>query len=532
LPGTDWKRQFANYLLISNVLYCIHAQLCNFQLMYRVNMSMGKVCGLFVLGCMPLALDAQHIHPVSGGNYSGILSTQLNPALAAHSPYNWHLHVAGIRGNVNNTYLQLRLPYSPLRVLNNRVPEAYKDNQGNAVWRDNWLDEHRNGKPDHFTATAGVIGPSLLVKAGKWQIGFLTEANGHARLNGLYEPLVYALKRELDTGRRAYDFFHLHQGRAVEPIPRLTLHAAANTAMGVHVSREIPLQWNSKLAAGISIRRHYGLGGAAFRSEALEIRKVNGDSVLLSSTRMEAWSYEGKGRGSGIDLGVVYTFNRPDYRRPGGYGYRHPRYALRTGIAIMDIGAVRYQEAIYHTWINNQPVGWNLRSAEARYQNQEPGFTLAENVLNDLPGYTTGTSSVRVGLPTRLVLSADYQMHRNWFIQTQWVQSLRSRYNLHMRHQSYLMLSPRYEKEFIEFSLPTFLAYDYSALRMGAALRLGPIYLGTNSLKTLLRPARIRDADFYIGIIIANLPGTRRSRLEKATHEVKPRRHKADCGDL
>jgi hypothetical protein len=126
-----------------------------------------------------------------------------------------------------------------------------------------------------------------------------------------------------------------------------------------------------------------------------------------------------------------------------------------------------------------------------------------------------------------MAITADYQFKKHWYINGTWLQSMRGRYSKHARHQSYLMIAPRYEVDFFEFSLPVFMEYDYRSLRAGASLRLGPLYLGTNSLLTMIRAKGMRDADFYIGITLSDIPGNWKDRWLKE-HENK-RTSSEDC---
>jgi hypothetical protein len=129
------------------------------------------------------------------------------------------------------------------------------------------------------------------------------------------------------------------------------------------------------------------------------------------------------------------------------------------------------------------------------------------------------------------VLHADYQYTRDFFLQAQVVQSLRGRHSMSMRHPSYMMLAPRYTRSWLEVSTPLFLEYDYKQFRAALALRVGPVYLGTNSLFSMLSGKRMRDADFYIGIAFGNLPGSRFSRASKEA-EDKQIRVKKECGSM
>ena len=100
-----------------------------------------------------------------------------------------------------------------------------------------------------------------------------------------------------------------------------------------------------------------------------------------------------------------------------------------------------------------------------------------------------------------------------------------------MRYQSYLMVSPRWEYRFFEFSLPLALEYDYRSLRMGTSLRFGPLYLGTNSLMNFINTQNVKDADFFIGIAFGNLEAFSfgKQARKKISHLLKGKSRKTSC---
>jgi len=133
-----------------------------------------------------------------------------------------------------------------------------------------------------------------------------------------------------------------------------------------------------------------------------------------------------------------------------------------------------------------------------------------DNIMStELQTLEAKRGELMVGLPTRLVFSVDYMLKKQFFINTQWVQSLRSRYSIHARYQSFLMVAPRYETPFFEVSMPLALEYDYRSFRAGAMVRVGWFYIGTNSLVSLLNTKHVRDADLYLGVSISALTGSR-----------------------
>ena len=72
--------------------------------------------------------------------------------------------------------------------------------------------------------------------------------------------------------------------------------------------------------------------------------------------------------------------------------------------------------------------------------------------------------------------------------------------------QSTLMLAPRWEWSYFEVATPIVIGYDYRAVRLGANVRLGPLYFGSNSVLPFIYTKKWRDLDAFVGIAFGNIP--------------------------
>jgi hypothetical protein len=479
------------------------------------------------------ALLSQHFGQITMGRYAGIHAPLINPALTVNTKYNWHINLVGVWANFNNNYVNLKLPYSAYRLANNSVPQQYLTENNNPYFDRDWLAERLNGRDKKVAAGAMIHGPSFMIKARKnLSIGLVTNATSVGRIYGMGENLAHALFQELDTGRRAFDLFTLRTAGDRDILSKTTMSINSWMSAGITAAYDIPVQWKRNVQVGATLKKVWGFGGAYYQNDQMDIRLISADSVQLNRTFVQFADYNQRGSGTGLDLGIGYTFRKKEWMQSGDYKKQHPDYFIQFGVAILDMGSVRYDDVRVTTVSNNGPIGWNAEAARIRYNNQEPGFNLAEQVIRDIPGLTQQTQSLRIGLPTRLSVNADYQFMRNWFIQTQWMQSMRGNHSMAARHQSYLMAGPRYESDWFAATLPMFLEYDYRAFRMGFSLRAGPLYLGSNSLYSLLNTRNLRDADFFIGIAFGNLPGKWLERFFKSKDEKNKERRRMDCEKL
>jgi hypothetical protein len=70
-----------------------------------------------------------------------------------------------------------------------------------------------------------------------------------------------------------------------------------------------------------------------------------------------------------------------------------------------------------------------------------------------------------------------------------------------VKRPSTLAVVPRFEHRWASFSLPLVLD-DWQSLRVGAAVRLAWLYVGTDNVGSFFQKRRLSGADFYIGLKI------------------------------
>lgn len=475
-------------------------------------------------------LNGQHISSIGVSNYARSQSMFLSPSLSGYSPYKWHVNLVGVWANVNNNYLSLRTPYSLYR-LPNRVPEQYKTAEGNLIFEENWIQENLNGRNKNASAAVSVFGPSFSLDIGRLSVGMLSSAHVGARVVNLSENVAHAIYNEFDSAQGAFDLFNpLSSGRPNQVDP-FTIAAHSHANVGLNLAYKIPLKWDRQIIPGVSIKRAFGSQGMALQTEQMELETDGQDSVFFNPTAVSLLYYgEGEtARSWAYDVGLTYVFHKKEFKRSGPYTLNKTRYHSKITFAILDIGSFNYKDAYTATAQVSQRIGFHTDSFDLEIDENNYARVL-DSFFNEYGTYTESTGNQRVGMPTRMVISSDFQLRKHFFISATWTQSLRSRRSIHMRQQSTLMLAPRWEHPYFEVSTPLLWAYDYRSLRLGLSARLGPLYLGTNSLLPFLYTRGFRDADVFVGIAFGNLRdfGVRKWLDERKEKRVAKQKAK-DC---
>lgn len=449
----------------------------------------------------------QNISQLSLGNFNPYHSLQINPSLNAYTPLKWQVNLAGFWVNANNNYLSLKLPYSAYRVPNN-IPIHYQTESGNPKFEKSWLHENLNGKSKQLSVASEVYGPGFYIKLKKnWNIGFITQGNVQFRGNKISENLAHALFLEMDSSQGAFNLFNKSM-LASNQLDAFTLSANSRAQIGINLSKKFDISHQRQIAFGMSIKRQLGFNGAYYHQSEINSLNLNNDSLLIKPMNATFITYGDKiGKGWGTDIGVSYLFKKKASKQNGDYKKLHPDYHSKIGFAILDIGKISYQNAEIKTLnIQSDFILQNNNNFRNDLNNSDYE-RIVDSLFQTVGSYTSTVRNINIGLPTRLSISSDFQIGKRYFISTTLVHSLRKKSSMHHRNQSFIMASPRYETRYFEFSLPVLLEYDYRSLRIGTSIRIGPIFLGSNSLISFINTRNIKDVDLFAGINFSDFSG-------------------------
>jgi hypothetical protein len=456
---------------------------------------------LILFVCVSHSTLAQYNNQIAVGNYSAVHSYHFNPSWNARSAYLWQVNVFGVWGNVNNNYLNLKLPYSVYKIPN-RIPTNYQTESGNPSFQKSWVSERLNGRNKKLSLSSDVFGPAAFVKIKTWRVGLFTHTAINVRVNNVNEALAHAAWMEFDSANGAYNLFNTN---TLKNVHKFNVTGNSRATIGINLSKEIKMDWQRTFLIGASIKKVFGFQGFHFNASQINIQDLGNDSIYISPSNLNLVTYGDKmGSGAGVDLGITYVFHKKDSRRNGVYAQKHNKYFAKLGLAIMDIGSIKYKDAVFRT-VSVGPNGAIVNLNSNAYSASSDYQTNIDTFMSQIGTYQSSVGNYQVGLPTRLVATADFQLKKNIYVATVLQQSLRSNASQHTRYQSFLMLSPRLEYRFFEFSMPLILEYDYRSLRLGSSFRLGPLYFGTNSLLSFINTRNIKDADVFLGVAFGNL---------------------------
>ncbi len=441
------------------------------------------------------SLSAQHQLGLRTENAAGINGVALNPAAPLLTPFPWQINLLegsfffennyayfeGIRlGDLLQETEDLEVVYAP-----------YQEEPDGSGERTFVFDIYTHNN-DRFAALAtSAMGPSFFVRiGGAFSLGVVARARTGFRVAGVAPALSY------DQLERLENFDRL----SVAP---LRFAALGWTEAGLNLGYRCSLNNGGALHIGITAKALQGYESVYIENESpLDLTVFPGDSLLAASfdvragytTTLEAaaeYSPQNNGSGVGFDLGVIYT-DAPEGESP---------YRWRLGVSLLDLGSLRFDRNAQAYRFRSELQASLTRAPYDEIQGVENVDSLlqilSDQALGD-PQVARAGTSFDLWLPAALSVQVDRALGSSFFMNATLVHGLPLGEN-RLSRGALLAVTPRWETKWLGASLPISL-YEWNRLRVGAGLRLGFVYLGTDKLGSLLLRQRFSGADFYFAL--------------------------------
>ncbi|MCX7606965.1 MAG: DUF5723 family protein [Bacteroidia bacterium] len=464
---------------------------------------------LLSVWAMPL-LWAQQYYPFALGHSGGVLGAQINPALVADSRYRFDLLFGGISLNLTNNYVGARR-----ELLTDFFSGRLNDT---ADFRRVYLeDDFQNTTPKQVRLEQQVLLPSFLLSLGRRSaIAFNFRMRNRLSLNNVDHRLAKLAYEELeyppfwDTWIEGKD---------------LSFQYTTYYEVALTYARVLLNQGSHLLKAGVTLKYLHGVYGAYFYVDRVRFRYqfYNDDSLAIEPGSRFYWGhaanvdynlyekildrpFDHQTRFSlGGDIGVVYEF-RPRYGRyvydmDGQVGIERrdrDRYTLRVGAALQDIRSrMRFAKGPLSNQIEITPNNlalavheWNLRPV--RFSS----IYDFNDTLRNRFGIADSSTSFLIRMPVSLNLQMDWHIGGPFYLGGMAYFPFGKKVDVLRTPQTYTVY-PRIETPYVTIGVP-FTVNDLGERLWGAALKLGPIVVGTNSLGWLLGQRVTRTVDFYV----------------------------------
>lgn len=443
-----------------------------------------------MMWCSYLSSFAQEQLGLRYENFSGINSVLLNPANNLTSPFNWDVNLIAAGQFVENNYVFLQ---------NTNLIQILKD-PSNIVFADD-VDELQNNadplvydftsqnKKHFFTSVTNVMGPSFMVNL----------QSGHSF--GLVTNFrSYISAQQLPTN---FNYYFL----ANNAQPGFSFQLAPFNAAGM-VWSEIGVNYAYKLETttgnigfGTTLKYLQGYEAFYFNSEGSNFTVTDqiGDNFDFENTLVnfgftnantdgQNINMQKNGDGFALDLGAIMTID----------GYGDAPYKWKFGVAILDIGAIKFNTNAETHEINSADL---VSINAADYQNITEIDGLVQQLSQDVfgnPDASSADESFKVWLPGSISLQADYAFNQSFYINATAIQRM-SFGKIAIDRGNLLAISPRFEHRWFSASMPVTL-YNWQELNLGAAIRLAFLTIGSDNVGSIFGQSKFTGTDFYISL--------------------------------
>lgn len=451
-------------------------------------------------------LEAQDFPGIRTSNYAGVSTVFHNPANIADSRHRWSFSLFSVSTFVGNDKASFRLK--------DIGKTLDMDSLKNIVFSSG------TGGSNGFVS-AVVQGPSLYFNLSKKSaIALTTRARAMTNIIDIDGKLAQELLGEgNDTG---FPY-------TISSANNMIVNVNGWTEFGVSYAREIMSNGNHYLKGGISLKYLAGAANASIQlnrlNATMNIDLLRNDNYLTNTNGGIGLNFGGinlsdfeptdllkfKSTGFGADIGLVYEY-RPgnDTALRNGQGERRRdlnKYKLRVGVSLLDAGSINYERDISRS--GGYSIGISPSQRFYLSSLADAGVDGYKDTLNSYPQFFTpdaanSAARYRVATPSTLHLTADYHLHKGFYIN---LASQLSLINSHTKTESSqyynsVVLTPRLESKGFGLYVPM-MYNSLTQFTAGATLRFGGFFIGSGSvLSAALNNSKA--ADVFIGFHIGS----------------------------
>lgn len=456
----------------------------------------------FIL-CVAYHSLAQEMIGYASGNYSGITGSYLNPSSILDSKAYLDINIIGLHVNVDNNYIYLKSDeYSFRRFLQPgaEFPEHVDEITGETR---NYYDDYNTDLKNAYT-NLRLMGPSAMMSIGRHAFGLSTGYRVMASGNDL----------PFDLTKFALEGLDFYPQQRINYMNNIDFRAAA---LG---TAEIAGTWATVLyrrnrehfAGGITVKGLFANAGGYGYGDNMDYLVPNSDTIVVYDLNGHLglslpMDYNNndvtikdrffRGFGLGFDIGFTY------HKKLKGFSSKaysaicevpYAPYQYRIGIALIDIGRVKFKNDVLKMDMENASMQWN--------NVRDYGFDNLNGAFQTLSYEFTGDSTeliqrdeITVGLPTALSVQVDYRINDRFYVNASVVRPIVMTEATLIR-PSHIAITPRFETHYLEVALP-FTLYNDKYPRLGLSARFHNVVIGTDKLGGFLGMKDFTGLDIY-----------------------------------
>lgn len=438
----------------------------------------------------------QQLPGIANSVHQAALSMQNNPAATVLSNRTWDAQFLGLQGAFNNNVFRIN-NFNLLR----SIPDTFFSTIREGRYQPTMF---ANGAFDIFNVRISI--------KNKAAIGFSSRIRNYSFGNMANVNVV-------DTATGINNFFATN---ANTPFLTGAIHHNTFTEQAVNYARVITARNDLEISVGVTAKLWHGLAGANTginrivsereqTASGTRFRLLSGSGSLAYSNTIDPFldtklSTEQQARQFiqntvptlGADIGFQLVKRWYDSRADEPQEY----YNYKLGIAILDIGSVKYKHSANSFSFNG--FASNIYDTSLQHiLNKVTTIEQFKDSVSAIANTTTPTGTFAMRMPTRLQINFDKYLAPKFYVNAQAsipLTRLGNQLN-HAAFTTWLSVTPRYESEKLGVFLPTQLTHGGNVW-VGLGLKLGPVIMGVHNLGWLFGQNALPNGGGYFTLII------------------------------
>ena len=460
------------------------------------------VAGL--LSLLSVKANAQFNFATANSNWSGTEGLYLNPAVIADSRERFTIDIISVNAGVDNNLASLNNSGGLVGALNSGNTNTIFHYTGNNAF-------------SALAPYARVNGPGCMISINhKHSIALTTAIRGMSQFNNFDQSLYQTVTNTAYVPTTSTNYTSSNFNYTAQIWSELGLSYG-----GVIIDKP-----HHELRVGATIRYLGGIGYVGLKGKNLDVQyRSNNDTVYAYNSDIEYASNlfgaksallngfannnllsqvfgQKDGGGVGADFGVMYDYisdQRREVYDMDGDPQRVDRsknlYKLRISASVLDLGAITYKannNANLEATGNGYLTGTGLSNSAGNYTDFR-NYLLAQGFNGD-----TTSKNTRVGMPTRLLFSADYSICKRFYVNAAYVVNIANRSNFGNSYYNQITVTPRYDTRLLSVGLPITYSMLSNSMKMGIGFRVSGFFAGSDDLLGLFTNHQY-GANVYVG---------------------------------
>lgn len=469
--------------------------------MYLKFRIIRRVAFLLMLFMFGVVANAQEMWGIVNSNFAGSNGVLLNPSSIVSSKLYLDINLVTADIFADNNYAYIHASDYSLTKFMNADPQWPKYGPDSMA-----VDRYTGTNLKNAYVSVLAKGPSFMLARGRHAIALHTGARYLTSMDRVPYDIANFAYFGLDYDEQ-HNVNYRHEN--------ISTAALAFGEIGLTYAYSFRKYDYQDWAAGITVRRLFGIAGGYVFANDVNYMTINDSTVDIKNLNAEAGfsmplGYDDnafpddgpiiKGGGWGFDLGVSYQHKLVTYQKrriTKLCRQRYTDYVFKAGISLLDVGYVRFTDNAQKHYYDDVSEYWVNIDTISYYNMNQLMRTLSDVFYGD-PAQSYQGDQVSVLLPSAVSIQFDYRIRKSIYAGAVFVQPVPLGKNMVYR-PTQLMIAPRYETPSFEASLPVSL-YEWRYPRVGLSLRYHFITFGTDDLSWILGLSDFTGVDFYFSI--------------------------------